>query len=435
MSRAALLLAFLASAAAATPAPRADHHQHLLSAAAASWINRVAPPTTPLPKAAEALLARRVAAWNDRAKLAPLYADDALMFDIDTPAWLRGPAEIAAYASKRFRAPYQMLPTAVVRRADAWLVAGFYARDEGKGLNRIGRFHLELREAEPGAWRIALESPAWPGPPFQPAIDAAALVALLDEAGIEKAAVLSEAYWFDAPDAALDAKAALARVHEENDWTAAQAERYPQRLFAFCSFNPLAAHALGELARCADSGRFAGIKLHLDTSGVDLGNREHLAKLGAVMSAANERRLPLLIHARGRGEYGSEHARNLVELAREAAPDVPVQIAHLWGGTAVSLDALTAYADAIANDGVRNLWFDVSDAALVAQDDALRKALVGQMRRIGFDRLLYGSDAAFVGHPDPKEAWRIFSTTMPLTPGEVAQIAANVAPWLRREAR
>ncbi|HET7844192.1 MAG TPA: amidohydrolase family protein [Xanthomonadales bacterium] len=430
----AIAFALLSCAVAAAPAPRADHHQHLLSAAAASWLNRVAPPATPLPKAAEALLVRRVAAWNDRAKLAALYAGDALMLDLDTPAWLHGPTEIASYASKRFRAPYRMLPSAVVRRGDAWLVAGFYARDEGDGLNRIGRFQLELREASPGEWRIALEAPAWPGPPFQPAIDAAGLVALLDEAGIEKAAVLSEAYWFDAPDAGLDAEAALARVREENDWTATQAERHPQRLFAFCSFNPLAPHALGELARCADSRRFAGIKLHMDSSGVDLGNRDHLAKLRAVLAAADERKLPLLIHARGRGEYGAAHARNLVELVREAAPGVPVQVAHLWGGTAVSLDALTAYADAIADDGVRNLWFDVSDSALVAQDDALRKALVAQMRRIGFDRLLYGSDAAFEGHPDPKEAWRIFSTTMPLTPDELEKIAGNVAPWLRRGA-
>ena len=425
----AAALLFATSSLAATPAPRADHHQHLLSPAAASWLNRVAPPTTPLPDGASALLAKRVAAWNDGEALAKLYIDDALLLDVDTPAWLRGPAAIAAYASKRFRAPYRMLPSAVSQRGDAWLVAGFYARDEGEGLDRIGRFTLELREAQPGAWRIALESPAWPGPPFQPAIDAAKLIELLDDAGIEKAAVLSESYWFDAPDAGLDEQSALARVHEENDWTAAQAERYPQRLFAFCSFNPLAAHALGELARCADSGRYAGIKLHMDASGVDLGNAAHLARLRSVMAAANARKLPLLIHARGRGDYGAVHARHLVKLVREAAPDVPVQVAHLWGGMAVSLEALTAYADAVADEGVRNLWFDVSDSALVASDGGMREKLVAQMRRIGFDRLLYGSDAAFEGHPDPKGAWEAFRT-MPLTAKELDAVARNVAPWL-----
>jgi predicted TIM-barrel fold metal-dependent hydrolase len=427
----ALLLAVIPSGAAAASAPRADHHQHLLSTAAAAWLNRVAPPATALPDGAAALLARRVAAWNDAGALAQVYADDAALLDLDTPHWLRGPADIAGYVSKRFRAPYRMLPSAVARRGEAWLVAGFYARDEGEGLYRIGRFHLELRESNAGDWRIAVESPAWPGPPTQPPIDAAKLVALLDAAGIDKAAVLSEAYWFDAPDARLEPGAALARVREENDWTATQAGRYPERLFAFCSFNPLAAHAAGELARCADSGRFVGIKLHLDSSGVDLGDAGHRAKLGAVMAAANGRKLPLLVHARGRGAYGAAHARHFVALVREAAPDVPVQVAHLWGGTAVSLDALTAYADAVALDGMRNLWFDVSDAALVAREAGMREALVAQMRRIGMERLLYGSDAAFEGHPDPKDAWAAFAT-MPLTQEELARIAANAAPWLRR---
>lgn len=417
--------------AAAGPAPKADHHQHLLSPAAASWLNRVAPPATALPDDANALLAKRVAAWNDGAALAKLYLDDALLLDLDTPAWLRGPEAIAAYASKRFRAPYQMLPSAIVRRGDAWLVAGFYARDEGEGLNRFGRFHLELREAQAGNWRIALESPAWPGPPFDSAIDAKQLIEMLDEARIDKAAVLSVAYWFEEAGANADAATTLARVRAENDWTATQAERYPARLFAFCSFSPLAEHALGELARCADSGRFTGIKLHFGSSGVDLGNDEHLAKVRAVLAAANARKLPLVIHARGSGDYGAAHARNLVKLVREVAPDVPVQIAHLWGGSAIALDALEVYADAVEKDHVRNLWFDVTDAGLAAREGDKAEALVAQMRRIGLDRILYGSDAPIEGHPGPKDSWEAFAK-MPLTSRELATIAGNVAPWLQR---
>lgn len=428
MIRCAAALLLATSAFAAPPAPRADHHQHLLSPAAASWLNRVEPPVAPLPDGASALLAKRAAAWNDGDALAKLYLDDALLLDLDTPAWLRGPEPIAAYASKRFRAPYQMLPSAVVRRGDAWLVAGFYARDEGEGLNRFGRFHLELREAQPGDWRIALESPAWPRPPFDSAIDAKGLIEKLDAARIDKAAVLSVAYWFE--EGTVDEAATLARVRAENDWTAEQAERYPERLFAFCSFSPLAAHALDELKRCADSGRFTGIKLHMDSSGVDLGNDGHLEKLRAVFAAANARKLPLVVHARGRGDYGAAHARNFVKLVREAAPDVPVQVAHLWGGSAIALDALEVYADAVEKDHVRNLWFDVTDAGLATRDAGTNEALVAQMRRIGFDRILYGSDAPIEGHPGPKDSWAAF-TAMPLTPGELAKIAGNVAPWLQ----
>ena len=53
-----------------------------------------------------------------------------------------------------------------------------------------------------------------------------------------------------------------AKVRAENDWTGAQAALFPERLRAFCSFNPLKQYALDELARCAkDPNLRRGIKL------------------------------------------------------------------------------------------------------------------------------------------------------------------------------
>ena len=54
-----------------------------------------------------------------------------------------------------------------------------------------------------------------------------------------------------------------------------------------------------------------------------------------------------------------------------------------------------------------------------------------RMRQVGLDRIYYGSDGAFDGHPDPKASWEAFRKNIPLTDAEFARIAANVAPYLR----
>jgi predicted TIM-barrel fold metal-dependent hydrolase len=79
--------------------------------------------------------------------------------------------------------------------------------------------------------------------PGQAPIDAKAMIAMLDAAGIRRAVLLSNAFRFGNPNAE-PAKDEYARVIAENDWTAREAARYPQRLIAFCSFNPLKDYAL-----------------------------------------------------------------------------------------------------------------------------------------------------------------------------------------------
>jgi hypothetical protein len=63
--------------------------------------------------------------------------------------------------------------------------------------------------------------------------------------------------------------------------------RYPERLRAFCSFNPLEDYALEELARYArDPVLRRGIKLHLGNSDVQLDNPAHAEQLRRVFRAA-----------------------------------------------------------------------------------------------------------------------------------------------------
>jgi predicted TIM-barrel fold metal-dependent hydrolase len=256
---------------------------------------------------------------------------------------------------------------------------------------------------------------------------------LLDDAGIQKATVLSEAYWFDRPEASGSADELFAKVRAENDWTARQVAQFPGRLAAFCSFNPLRDYALAELERCARSGSFRGVKLHFNTSGVDLRRSEHVARVRRVFETADRFGLALVVHARTRPTYGAEEARIILEQLVSAAPHVPIQIAHLWGGEALSEEALTMYADAVSGRDPRfaNVYFDVAELALVVTDKARLQKLADRMRQIGLHRILYGSDAPETEAKPPAEAWALFRASVPLSDEEMRIIAGNVAPYLR----
>lgn len=78
------------------------------------------------------------------------------------------------------------------------------------------------------------------------------------------------------------------RVKAENNWTSEQAARFPDRLRAFCSVNPLKEYALEEIARCAKDRRLRiGVTMHFGNSDVDLANAQHVARMREVFGAAN----------------------------------------------------------------------------------------------------------------------------------------------------
>lgn len=416
-------------------APLIDYHQHLVSTRGADWLYQRRPPAAEVPEEVGLILRQRAERWNDSAALAGLYATGSIAFtstDFGTNA-VRGRDSVAGYMSRFFGRPLRLTPFGFSGTGPYAHVAGFLTRGEGRATRHFGHFNLALQRDGDGAWRIAVENLTVPGPRAQQTISADQLVALLDSAGIRRAVVLSVAYWFDSarePETA----AAYEEVRAENDWTAEQAARHPQRLVAFCSFNPLRDYALAEIERCAANPHLKGVKLHFGSSGVDLKNAAHVQRVRQVFATADRLRLPLVVHVRGDASYGAEHASILLDQLLPAAPDVVVQIAHLWGGEGFSAPALEVYADAVArgHPSTRNLYFDVSDAAAVAggSQETLR-TLAARIRQIGLDRILYGSDAVGLSHPAPREAWAQFRRDFPLTDEEFRIIASNVAPYMR----
>ena len=266
------------------------------------------------------------------------------------------------------------------------------------------------------------------------------LIPLLDSAGIRRAVVLSVAYMYGSPSRTVEHE--YAKVRAENDWAAAQAARYPDRLIAFCGFNPLKDYALEELARCAGDRRFGrGIKLHFGNSDVQLDEPAHLERVRQVFQAANERGIAIVVHLRAsisrERPYGAAQARIFLEQLLPLVADVPVQVAHL-AGTGPGYDdppadsAMAVLADAVArgNRYTRRLLFDVTSVVDTGISPANAALVARRIRQVGIERVLFGSDAAVGENLRPRASWAVFRR-LPLTDDEIARIADNLAPYFR----
>ena len=269
----------------------------------------------------------------------------------------------------------------------------------------------------------------------EPLVDVDQLVRLLDEAGIAKSLVFSNAYYFSRSDT--EQPGEYEAVKAENDWTLSQVRRHPNRLYAACSVNPRRGHAVAEIERCAASGGFRALKLHFDASGVDLTKPEHVASVRRAFATANRLRLPIVAHLQSEaGPYSGQQARTFLNEIMAEAPDVPVTVNHLWGGGLYGrgpAEALSEFAEAFrrGDRSAGNLSFDLAQASMMVRKHQDRAELVERMRQIGFTRLLYGSDGPEWNGVPPKQHWEEFEACMPLTHAERDSLTSNVAPYLR----
>jgi predicted TIM-barrel fold metal-dependent hydrolase len=267
------------------------------------------------------------------------------------------------------------------------------------------------------------------------------LIAQLDAAGIQRAAVLSLGYMHGSPSVRRDDE--YAQVRAENDWTSQQVAQYPNRLRALCSFNPLREYALTELDRCAkDPTLKHGLKLHFANSQVDLQNAGHVEQVRQVFRAANAHRMSIVVHVwtgdqRIGRPYGRAEAQVFLKDVLPVAPDIPIQIAHLAGAgpglDTGSKEALAVFADAISagDSRARNVYFDVATTVTMQTRREDATFIAARLRQIGLRRILYGSDMAIGGNATPRQGWAAFHGLLPVTETEFRTIANNVAPYMR----
>jgi predicted TIM-barrel fold metal-dependent hydrolase len=266
-----------------------------------------------------------------------------------------------------------------------------------------------------------------------PIVTADDLIPLLDAAGIRRAVIFSQGYQFGNPNRPpVDDE--YAKVRAENDWTSQQIARYPERLRGFCGLNPLKDYAVEEVTRSAkDPHLNYGLKMHFGNSDVDVLNAEHLERLRHVFRTANDHRMAIIVHLRTsvtrKRPYGARHARTFIDDVASAAPDVPIQIAHLAGAGGyddpVVDEALGVFAEAAArrDPRVSRFYFDMSGVAGVGNWKERVDEIVARIRQLGVERVLYGSDGA-VGENSPQKALAAFRQ-LPFTPDEFSVIEAT----------
>lgn len=269
------------------------------------------------------------------------------------------------------------------------------------------------------------------------------LLTVMRKDGVEKAAVLSTAYWFGHSTKANPRS--YNKVRKENDNIGRLVALYPDQLVAFLGVNPLSTTALGEIKRGIASGKFAGIKLHLTNSYVDLRDPSDLETVGKVFALADKLRVPIVVHMRSRRkDYGYIDAKNFINKVLINAPHIDVQIAHLagWGGYDIYTDgAIQAFIDYKDNIKTR-LYFDI--AAIVSDEfkgtpptdetpapwwpDERYKQVAKRIREIGVERIVFGTDWPLIR---PKKYWHEFSSHVPLTQCELDRIRNNRASWMK----
>ena len=275
--------------------------------------------------------------------------------------------------------------------------------------------------------------------------DAAAVIAHMDRARVERAVVLSLAYLSSDPTRTSEAefKQEYKRVRAANDWTGTQVARFPGRMIGFCGVNPLRDYALEEIARCAENPHLCyGLKLHFQNSLVDYHNPRHVVRLRRVFGAANHYGMAIVVHMRTSEEevsqlpYGRDEARIFLEELLPEIPDVSVQIAHLCGGGGYGdpliHEAVSVFSEVIAvgDPRVGRLLFDVTATVNFRTPNEDLALVARHVRELGVERVLYGSDGSDPegNGPTPRKGWAAFRM-VPLADEEFQTIAGNVAPY------
>ncbi len=247
-------------------------------------------------------------------------------------------------------------------------------------------------------------------------IDAQTIGEMVDAARIEKAVLISGAYFFKDSE--------LAR--HENEFTAAQVSADPGRFVGLCSLSPLQSWALAELEYCVNTLGLEGLKLHLVAENMSLTNPEHLATIAGLLARGAELSpgLPVLIDFNWTDDA---QTFSLIQLAF-ANPTINIVMAHGLGHHFSELAAIHLFRDVLPG-GLQNLYLDVSATLfLYPPDSPPFENYMWHLRRFGTERIMFGSDYPV---DSTREALAALEE-MGFTPEELEQILRTNAEMVYR---
>lgn len=198
-----------------------------------------------------------------------------------------------------------------------------------------------------------------------------ALRALDFEAGIGRSALIVMA-----------ASGDMAATRAKNDAAIAAAREHPGHFYPVASVHPFDGDAaLAEIDRLAGLG-VRQVKLHPNSQEFDVAD----PRVAAVVARCGERRLAVLMDSYNPMDPGQ--LGKLLALAM-ANPGTNFVFAHMGFSQFRETHAFAL----LRKLGLpRNVWFDLSATLVYFQGSPMQDELLWTMRRIGMDRMLFGSD-------------------------------------------
>lgn len=179
-----------------------------------------------------------------------------------------------------------------------------------------------------------------------------------------------------------------------NEYVAEVCNKYPDKVIGFATVNPLQGkNAVIELERAVNSLGLRGLKLHPRLQEFSPND----SRIVPVIKRAGELGIPIVFDAfpQGPGLIEDILPLNYDRLAKEV-PKARIILAHS-GGSRV-LDALiVAKANA-------NIYLDISYSMLYYQGSSVAKDFIFAIKKIGVERVIYGSDFPELGIRESFEA-------------------------------
>ena len=237
-----------------------------------------------------------------------------------------------------------------------------------------------------------MDSPVGPQGMINAAIDAETIVQLVDDAEIDRAVLISGAYFFQDHE----------RARHENEFASDQVRAHPERFIGLCSVSALQPWALEELGYCITSLELHGLKLHLVAANMNLTNPEHLGVIAGLLAKAAELKpgLPVLIDFNWTDDA---QTFSLIQLAF-TNPSVNIVMAHGLGHHYSELASIHLYRELLGGFG-ENLYIDISATLfLYPPGSPPFENYMWHLRRFGTDRILFGSDYPVKSSSEAREA-------------------------------
>jgi predicted TIM-barrel fold metal-dependent hydrolase len=255
----------------------------------------------------------------------------------------------------------------------------------------------------------------------------------MDADGVRRAFVLSTAYLLaaDAYGSRTSEAAEQALVRLENDFTAAECARYPDRLVPFLSVNPKRGYAVEEVDRCA-ALKMRGLKLHLWNSLVDTRQAADLDALRRVVERAAHHRLAIVAHilVGAVPGYGPDDTERFVCEIMMPFDTLQISLAHLGGAGGFAARERACFERLIAVCGpdtpyASRVWMDMS--AVLSANSANEARWLGELLpRWGLHRVLWG---ATTSRARSSSRMRIGHSTRPRGVGSPSSAARR---WSRK---